>query len=91
MGNPIYIDGELDSTGTTLGVVTSKSSKAYVGGWENPFGMTSKFNGLIDEVRIYNRLLSADEVRQLSIPEPTSALLLITGVGMIALHNKKRF
>jgi len=45
------------------------------------------FNGLIDEVRIYNRALSGSEIMAL-VPEPTTLLLL--SLGSLALLRKHR-
>jgi hypothetical protein len=56
-----YSDGIIKTSvsGLTLPVGTSNSFD--IGGYSGE----SPFNGLIDEVRIYNRALSADEVKQL--------------------------
>ncbi len=52
-----YIDGRLDSTQTTVGVLAANSAPLI-------FGIrTNYFNGLIDETKIYNYARSADEVR----------------------------
>jgi hypothetical protein len=61
----LYIDGELNNTGSTLGVVTGKPSNVYIGCRQDPTHRYAFFNGLIDDVRIYDRALSAGEVEQL--------------------------
>jgi len=65
----LYINGVLDTTGATAGVVTGKSSKVLIGTHEvYDKGVWTKyghFNGIIDDVRIYDRALSAQEVEQL--------------------------
>ena len=46
------------------------------------------FNGLIDDVAVYNRALSAQEIYQIySIPEPATLLLL--GLGGLALRKRR--
>jgi hypothetical protein len=45
------------------------------------------FNGMIDDVRLYNRALSATEIR--NIPEPASAAIMILGSALIASRRKK--
>ncbi len=82
----IYLNGELDSTGTTDGVVTGKSTKVFVGFHENVGVKTRFFNGLIDDVRIYNHALTQSEIQQL-IPEPASILLL--GLGGLILRKRR--
>jgi hypothetical protein len=61
----LYIDGAPENTGATAGVVTGKSSKVCVGCHEYPLGRGYFFNGMIDDVRVYNRALSAEEVWEL--------------------------
>jgi len=82
----IYINGVLDNTGTTLGVVTGKSTTVYSGCIESPeTGLFHMFNGLIDDIRIYNHALSPAEIQQI-IPEPATMLLL--GLGAVMLRKK---
>ena len=62
----LYINGVLDTTGHTGGVVTEKTSGAYIGAVYDPdIGMRNFFNGTIDDVRIYDCALSAEDVQQL--------------------------
>jgi hypothetical protein len=58
----LYLDGVSD--GTTTGDAVSGFSPIInrIGK-----GSTQKFNGMLDDVRVYNRALSADEVKQLYI------------------------
>lgn len=57
----IYINGILDKTGTdNVASFASGSGTARIGGITSNY-----FNGKIDDVRVYNRALSADEVAQL--------------------------
>jgi hypothetical protein len=56
----LYVNGELVRTVARAGAINSGIGPLRIGGntvWPNEF-----FRGLIDEVRIYNRALSADEV-----------------------------
>jgi len=67
LGFNIYIDGQnQDTTNMDEGVVSdsSVSSDVFIGGraWS---GITNHWNGTIDDVMIWNRSLSADEVAQL--------------------------
>ncbi len=63
-GTRLYIDGTLNLT-TTLNV-SSQSEGVIIGAGDNP-GTTQFFNGTIDEVMIFNRTLSDEQVRQLFI------------------------
>jgi len=79
----LYINGVLDNTGATLGVVTSKNSKVYIGCIKSPqTGLYHCFNGTIDDVRIYNHALSESEIREL-IPEPGTFLLLSLRTALV--------
>ncbi len=57
----IYADGELVDSYTVSGSIISKPSfPVILGTSQNIY----YFNGLIDEVRIYNRALSAEEIKR---------------------------
>jgi len=62
----IYINGELDTTGTTAGILTGQSAKVYIGVVDSPSeGLHHFFNGEIDDLRIYNRALDANDIQEL--------------------------
>lgn len=62
----LYVNGVQDSSTPTLSGVTMTTGADSVRiGDDGSLGGTNVFNGLIDEVRFYNRALSADEVRKL--------------------------
>jgi len=65
-GAKLYIDGSLDGTADGDYSIPNDLSPLYttIGAWiSNDNGPWSYFNGIIDEVRIYNRVLSEAEVR----------------------------
>ncbi|MFL5877789.1 MAG: LamG domain-containing protein, partial [Solirubrobacteraceae bacterium] len=55
----LYVDGVLKATKNTSGTVTASAGALRIGG-NSVWG--EWFNGAIDEVRIYNRALSATEI-----------------------------
>lgn len=57
-----YVNGVLDAATSTTGSLTSAQTGFVIGG--EPC-CSRYFNGRIDDVRVYNRALSADEARQL--------------------------
>ena len=58
----MYVDGALSNTATSTTTINFVSTyNFYIGGRIN----TSYFNGLIDDVRIYNRKLTSNEIGQL--------------------------
>ncbi len=64
----LYINGE--SQGTVLRQATSADSTSEapftVGAWDDRFGITEFFPGMIDEVSVYNRALSSSEVQAIA-------------------------
>ena len=56
----IYIDGTLVESGPIDGAAVVSSGQLRIGGF--PSSAESRFKGLIDEVRIYNRALSQHEI-----------------------------
>ncbi len=66
----LYVDGKIDSTPVAQTGLIANNSYSVKLGKDNVVsgacgGTACLFNGLIDDVHIYNRALSADEVRQL--------------------------
>jgi len=61
----IYLDGvQIDQTSGTSGTLTYTSNNQVVIGGDNS-GNNPTMNGSIDDVRIYNRVLSYQEIKQL--------------------------
>ena len=54
----IYVNGKLKGSNAKTGAMPLNENNTVVGFWNNDF-----FPGLIDEVRIYNRALSLEEVK----------------------------
>ena len=68
----LYVNGTLRSTFTTTGAISASTAPLQIGG-NNVFSVpgTEFFAGLIDEVRVYNRALSAAEIAtDMSTPLP---------------------
>jgi hypothetical protein len=58
----IYRNGEEVGSGNAAGPVAKSAAKLVIGKYDED---APAFNGIIDEVMIFNRVLSADEVRQI--------------------------
>ena len=61
----MYINGNLVSTRSGANQYVSSTHDVYIGKTNNPL-YPYWFNGVIDELRIYNRAITVDEVRMLS-------------------------
>jgi hypothetical protein len=73
----LYLDGDLNGTGN-VGNIPVNTLDVFIGsGHAFP---SSLFNGLIDDVRIYNRALSSSEVAQLYAVESGPRVDLIKSV-----------
>jgi len=57
----LYTNGVLCISGSVNGSLTYAPDQICIG-WESPYGFTRTFNGSIDDVRIYNRSLTAAEI-----------------------------
>jgi hypothetical protein len=60
-----YVDGNLDALTTDGWNALGSGGQFWIGGGEDPGDGTANLNGLIDEVYVYNRALSRDEVQAL--------------------------
>jgi len=60
----LYKNGELDTELSSTGTFDPSGRKVVIGNWEN-YTDPRTFHGWIDEVRIYNRALSSEEIRAL--------------------------
>jgi hypothetical protein len=58
-----YVDGNLESSPSASGSITSENEIFYIG--RQIIDLSMPFNGLIDEVAIYNRALTDEEIWQL--------------------------
>ena len=79
----IYSNGVLICQGT-MGLPTPGSGNLYVGRWRDNL----YFHGLIDDARIYDRALSAEQVYELytntiSVTFTTNRMLRVTGDGLV--------
>ncbi|MBI2145496.1 hypothetical protein HYU18_04200 [Candidatus Woesearchaeota archaeon] len=61
----IYLNGDLIGTGNSAGSVTADAADIGAEHWDDTGTTNSHFDGLIDEVGIWNRALTPDEVAML--------------------------
>lgn len=89
----LFVDGSLDNTASLAGLASIIDSgspleigRTYRTGFGSPHNY---FNGLIDDVFIYDRALSASEVSSLytTSPVPIPASILLFGAGMAGLFG----
>jgi hypothetical protein len=66
----LYVDGKLDASQTASGSLNVSATNVYIGG-----GPSQSFNGLIDDVRIYDRAISKDELEMLYTGGPAIDLV----------------
>ena len=83
-----YVNGILKSHLTNAGVASfSSASFADIGAYDyGGDNMVAFFDGLIDDMRIYDHVLSEGDIRAV-MPEPATVLLL--GLGGLMLRRKR--
>ena len=97
----MYVDGELVGSDTSGYALQDRANAMQIGG--NPDAANRGWNGNIDDVAVWDRVLTADEVSSIynggdgasigsltgsGVPEPSSIALL--GLGGLALAFRKR-
>ncbi|NUM37316.1 MAG: LamG domain-containing protein [Candidatus Brocadiae bacterium] len=69
----IYVNGVQQGAGAYTGAIGLDANDVWIGNWK---GLSHNFNGMIDEVTIWNEALNASQISQLQtsafIPEPAS-------------------
>ena len=81
----VYINAVPGSSFANTGNIHVSSRSLRISGYPDDF---SPLHGIVDDIRIYNRALSYEEVVQLySIPEPATILLI--GAGCLFLNRKR--
>jgi len=89
IGLVFYIDGiEMDRAANNQSgnYITSIDEVDIGRHWYRGIVYAGFFNGLIDDVRIYNTALSQEEIMSI-VPEP--ATLLLFGMGAVMLRNRR--
>lgn len=99
----VWVGGVLQDTATTTGaglfdVYWSAYFYATIGAYhEASHGLLAPFTGSIDEFRVYNRVLSGDDIRELSAPDPVTAIPepvtmagMVLGIGGLVGYLRRR-
>ncbi len=86
----LYKNGQLMATTFSFSGTLMNSSNAFGIGVNSAWDSTH-FDGLIDEVRFYNRALSEAEISAISaVPEPSSCCLVTVGMlGLLRFVRRK--
>jgi len=61
----LYFNGTQDATSPASGVITSSDASLIIGGVIENSVLSECFGGILDDIRIYNRALSEEEIQEL--------------------------
>jgi len=88
--NGVFRDQDSFAPGSSFPVTPANGTEPFRIGTR---AFESFFAGAVDDIRVYNRVLSAAEAQALfnePIPEPTSSVLITFGVGAIAFSRPRK-
>jgi Concanavalin A-like lectin/glucanases superfamily len=88
--NGVFRDQDSFAPGSSFPVTPANGTEPFRIGTR---AFESFFAGAVDDIRVYNRVLSAGEAQALfqePIPEPTSSVLIAFGLGTIAFSRTRR-
>lgn len=88
----LYVNGTLVDTDLVSTAIDTSGSDLYIGNRFRPSGDVGGFQGLMDELRIYDSALSAAEIRALamvsSVPAPATVGLLGLAIAVLGLRGR---
>lgn len=84
----LYLDGVIVSFGLSGPPNPDSETRSFTIGRHSDLSKSWFFDGLVDDVRIYNHALTTGEIQQL-IPEPASAMILGLGSLIFSLRRKR--
>jgi len=93
VGNSVklYLDGNQVASGN-LTINTSTGSNFYMGRIPGSLGDTRRLDGFVDEVRVFDRALTQDEIRSLgSPPVPEPSQFLAIGAAALAWSIRRHW
>jgi hypothetical protein len=96
----LYVNGVLDASLNTSGATPCYTSWQRVGiganlktfGWSKgttATDMSGAFNGMISDARIYDNALTQPEILALTIPEPSTLVLLLAGAAALLVFCRR--
>jgi hypothetical protein len=78
-GTALYVDGKIYGINTNKAVLAAGTANLFIG--ENPEARNRVWNGAIDDIALWNRVLTSDEVSALYNGGTGTALSIIPGVS----------
>jgi hypothetical protein len=92
----LYVNGQLDGTSANSGHKLIKNTillTLCIGGWADTSDNLNPLNGSIDDVRIYDRALSPEEIAQIykAKPRKESVVAIYSGNKLISNPEKKDY
>ena len=81
----IYLDGILRGTAANIGNINESSNSIWIGGQDRQY-YNYLFNGSIDDVKIYNRVLSDSEIDEEYNLSAVTSITDINSEGLVAYY-----